>query len=42
MDTKTPLLFPPPFDKTFIVEPFTQLNEKEADVKEPVPLHSTP
>jgi hypothetical protein len=41
-ETRIPRLFPPPLEYTFIVEPFSELNEKLADPREPVPLHSTP
>ena len=39
---RTPRLFPAPLDKTLIVEPLSELNEKLADPRVPVPGESTP
>ena len=41
-ETRTPRLIPAPFEYTFIVDPFSELNEKLPGPSEPVPLHSTP
>ena len=42
LEIRIPRLFPAPFEYTFIVDPFIELNEKLAEPNVPVPLHSIP